>query len=220
MVYEMPIKPPCEEVRLVFSNEVTLDSYNKRVQEYILGTPAVVSGSFKEWIDVILSCLSRDSKILEVGSGFGRDADYIESFGFKVERTDATESFVTFLREQGRFARRFNILTDPFEDQYDLIFANAVFLHFTPVELEIVLQKIHSSLKNNGILAFSVKKGEGEEWTSEKLGEPRYFCYWDRDRMIFLLKKVGLEIVHIHEDERYLQVIVKPDKFKESNGSI
>lgn len=151
--------------------------------------------------------MSSNAQIIEIGSGFGRDANYIESFGFKVERTNAAESFVTFLQEQGNFARKFNILTDAFRVQYDLAFANAVFLHFTPSELEPALIKVHAALKNDRILAFSVKKGKGEEWTTAKLGKPRYFCYWESNKMFALLKQAGFEVVLLLEDERFLQLI-------------
>lgn len=201
-----------EQTESLSPNVLTLRSYEAAVQEYISGTAAEVSGSFKSWIDQILTLLSSNAQIIEIGSGFGRDASYIESFGFKVERTDATESFVTFLREQRNSARKFNILTDAFCAQYDLVFANAVFLHFTPEELELALIKIHGALKNNGILAFSVKKGKGAEWTTAKLGKPRYFCYWESNKMLAQLKRAGFEIILLSEDERFLQLITKPTR--------
>jgi len=199
-----------EQTENLSPNTLTLRSYEAAVQEYINGTAAEVSGSFKNWIDQILALLPSNAQIIEIGSGFGRDANYIESFGFKIERTDATESFVIFLQKQGNSAHKFNILTDAFYAQYDLVFANAVFLHFTPEELELALIKVHNALKNNGILAFSVKKGEGEEWTTAKLGKPRYFCYWEESKMFALLKRIEFEVVLLLEDERFLQLIVKP----------
>ena len=209
MVQDPPVKPPYEQVETVSSNALTLQSYELGVQEYINGTAAEVSGTFKDWIDATLASLSSNAKIMEIGSGFGRDANYIESFGFTVERTDATEAFVTFLQSQGHSARRFNVLMDAFHAHYDLIFANAVFLHFTPQEMEKVLQKIHAALRDNGVLAFSVKKGEGEEWTNAKLGQPRYFCYWDQATLVPFLEKANFEVVTISEDNRFLQIISK-----------
>lgn len=195
------------------SNMQTLRSYETGIQEYISGTATRVSGSVKDWIDRILAYLpSAHAKIIEIGSAFGRDASYIESFGFAVERTDATESFVTFLQKQGHSAYAFNIITDNFKRHYDLIFANAVFLHFIPLELEKVLQKIYASLSENGILAFSVKKGTGEEWTNDKLGRPRYFCYWNEQAITQLLQEQKFEIIcTISEDEKFLQIIAKPN---------
>lgn len=191
------------------SNDITIQSYEMAVHEYVIGTPRVVSGSFKDWIDETLSLIPRSARIIEIGSGFGRDAEYIESFGFTVERTAGTAHFVEYLNQNGFVARQFNILTDTFSDSYDLVFANAVFLHFTPDELQKILVKSKAALKPNGILAFTVKKGEGEEWTSAKLGLPRYFCYWNPYRLQMLLKSTGYQIVELSEDERFLHIIVK-----------
>ena len=64
------------------NNDVTLQSYDSRVNEYQGGTVNQVSGVFKNWIDETLHLLQPGAKILEIGSALGRDAHYIESFGF------------------------------------------------------------------------------------------------------------------------------------------
>ena len=191
------------------SNSITLRSYALGIHEYVAGTPAEVGDSFKRWIDKTLTHLSKEVRILEIGSGFGRDARYIESQGYSVERTDATEGFVHLLEQEGHSARLFNVLTQDFNVSYDHIFANAVFLHFTRLELEKVLEKIWMSLSRDGFLAFSVKKGDGEEWTSAKVGHPRYFCYWQKSNITLLLESKSFEIIDIFEDEKFLQIIAK-----------
>ncbi len=137
-------------------NDKTLNSYELGINEYINGTAPETSGHIKSWINDFLKLLPTNPSIVEIGSAFGRDAQYIESCGFSVERTDATLGFVTFLNNKGYPAYSFNILKDHFSSSYDLIFANAVFLHFTPEELEGVLKKVHASLNVNGILAFTI----------------------------------------------------------------
>jgi hypothetical protein len=68
--------------------------------------------------------LPLDAKIIEVGTAFGRDASYIENQGYKVERTDATEGFVDWLNQNGHPARVFNLISDDFDNNYDLVFAS------------------------------------------------------------------------------------------------
>lgn len=188
------------------SNAITLQSYESHINEYIEGTPSVVSGIPKDWIDATLSLLSKESTIIEIGSAFGRDACYMETHGFTVERTDATHNFVTLLQQQEYNAHNFNVLTDDFTKTYDLIFANAVFLHFTHSELESVIKKIHQALSPKGILAFSVKHGEGEAWSTEKLGSERYYCYWQLDSLKEFLSPY-FEITTSFMDERFLYII-------------
>lgn len=192
------------------ANDITLHSYESCINEYVANTPnEIISGDWKDWLDRTLSLLDPNAHIIEIGSGFGRDAQYIENRGFTVERTDAAAGFVNLLQQNGHSAHLFNILVDDFTSTYDLVFANAVFLHFTPQELQGVLAKINASLKDQGVLAFSLKKGEGEEWTTVKLGQPRYFCYWSRDRIQRLLESNGFAVVSISEDEKFLQIIAK-----------
>ncbi len=118
------------------TNERTLKSYNNHLQEYIDGTPHEVESdaSIKAWIDKALSMLPENGVILEIGSGFGRDADYIEQAGFKVVRTEAAHSFVDYLNKNKKGAIELNVITDEIEGEYDMVFANAVLLHLTPDE--------------------------------------------------------------------------------------
>jgi hypothetical protein len=59
------------------------------------------------------------------------------------------------------------------------------------------------------MLAFSVKHGEGEEWTSTKVGNPRYFCYWKKDKIQSLLESLDFEVIAISEDEKFLQITAR-----------
>jgi len=187
-------------------NSVTLQSYELGVQAYVAKTAAEVTGNLKCWIDATLGRLDRKAHIFEIGSGFGRDARYIESQGFAVERSDATIGFIQLLEQEEYSVRRFNVLIEDFPATYNCIFADAVFLHFTREELERVLEKAYAALAPNGLLAFSVKNGDGEEWTTEKIGHPRYFCYWRKESLQALLASKNFTCIECFEDERFLHL--------------
>ncbi len=173
------------------TNSETLQSYEARVQEYIDGTSQTVAGAAKDWMDAALADLSPGAKIVELGSAFGRDAAYIVSKGFEVECTDAVAGFVSQLQAKGFNARHYNALTDNLGYEYDLIFANAVLLHFNKAEFTSVLKKLFHSLKKGCRLAFSLKRGEGEAWSAAKIGAPRFFCYWEQVELKPLLGDTG-----------------------------
>ena len=61
---------------------------------------------------------------------------------------------------------------------YEIVYANAVLLHLTRAQLDIVLVKAASAVVPDGLLAFTVKEGDGDAWTTTKVGNPRYFTYW------------------------------------------
>ncbi|HEU4914759.1 MAG TPA: class I SAM-dependent methyltransferase [Candidatus Saccharimonadales bacterium] len=183
------------------SNQQTIDAYQSHVQEYIDGTPQQVDGVVKEWMDSALAGLPADADILEFGSAFGRDTEYIQGKGFKVNSTDATPAFVELLQKKGLNARVLNAITDDLGGPYDLVIANAVLLHFTREETEKVLAKVLAALKDGGRFAFTLKQGEGETWEDSKLGAPRYFCFWQEQQIEELLKKVGYSQVEVSGDK-------------------
>lgn len=195
-------------------NARTLQSYQDKTQEYIDGTPPI-DDVLKEWLNESLGFISKDGKILEVGSGFGRDAEYIREQGFDIECSDAVSNFVELLQNKGFKARMLDLLRDEIESGYDMVLADAVLLHFTPAEAEAVTQKIYAALPKSGIFALRMKQGNGPVWTEEKLGEPRYFYYWNANELKDMLTGCGFEWMNMtesftkHNNATWMHIIVR-----------
>ena len=195
-------------------NRRTLQSYQDKTQEYIEGTPPV-DDALKAWIDECLKLIPQDGKILEVGSGFGRDAEHIQQKGFDIECSDAVPNFVELLQKKGFRARLLNLLTDDLGTGYDMVFADAVLLHFNPEEAAKVTNKIYAALNAEGIFALRMKKGGGGAWTAAKLGEPRYFYYWQPEALKSMLADCGFEWLNMaenytnHNDADWMGVIAR-----------
>lgn len=162
---------------------------------------------------------------MEIGSGFGRDAEYIRSQGFDIECTDAVPNFVEILQQKDFNAKALNALTDEVAKGYNMIFADAVLLHFTPQESKLVTEKIYNALPTNGIFALRVKKGNGSEWTEAKLGAPRYFYYWQPEDLKEMLEECGFEWVSMmenytdHNKASWIGVICRKIGQKEQSNS-
>ena len=195
-------------------NKTTLNTYQEHFDNYVAKTPQETTGMQKEWIESLLSQIDYDTPILEIGSAFGRDAAFIQAAGFSnIALTDAFDAAIRELHERGFEASKLNILTDEPEEKYGLIFASAVFLHFTAEELESVLRKLSSHLEQDGILSFSVKQGDGEEWTSEKMEAPRYFRYWQPEPLREVVEANGYEVTtldNIDDSQKWLAVTCRP----------
>ena len=179
------------------SNDKTLQIYNDNVDKYIEGTHKTVNQHEKDWLDRALKGLTENANIIEIGSAFGKDAQYINSLGYKTQTTDASTGFVKYLNSNGFSAKQFNPIYDDFEEKYDLITANAVMLHFTTKEMSLVLEKALKALKSKGKLAISLKEGEGEGWSDHKVDAPRYFNYWKNEEITDLLTSVGFSNITI-----------------------
>jgi SAM-dependent methyltransferase len=182
------------------SNDKTLQAYKNCIQEYIDGTPHETVAEVKQWIDEALQDLDKNAFILELGSGFGADADYMEEQGYWVVCTDAVPEFVDILQDREFTAYDLNVLTDDLPERLDMVYASAVLLHFTREETAMVLRKVYASLVDGGRFAFSLKQGNGEGWSEEKLGEPRYFCYWQAEEIQQLLNDAGYTGIEIGQN--------------------
>lgn len=177
------------------TNRDTIQTYQEHVDEYISRT--VKSSALHTWLRKTVAPYSHDAKIFEIGSGSGYDAEYIESMGYRVQTSDATQAFVDYLRNHGHDAMYWNVLEDNLPNRYDIILADAVFLHLTKPEAEAGIDKVFNSLRPGGTFSFTLKEGVGEEWSNHKLGSARYFCYWQQDEIDEVLRNTGFTPVDI-----------------------
>lgn len=91
---------------------ITLASYERGVQRFVDKTPPVIAddSSLGQWIQFFLSQLQKEDEILEIGTGTGKDADYMESHGYHVTRSDAVDGFIEMNRQRGKDIIKLNVL--------------------------------------------------------------------------------------------------------------
>jgi SAM-dependent methyltransferase len=179
------------------SNETlqqTIATYEQNLSYYTAHTPLRSSGPFKDFVDVFLSYLSRGEKVLEIGSGTGRDATYCIENGFDVQPIEVTQSFAKYMKQDGLDPIFFDALETSLETKYDAVMALAVFLHFNEAQFNVALVNVKRHLKEGGLLALRMKWGEGEEVINRKMNGPRYFKYWQPGDLEKKLMSVGFEI--------------------------
>jgi 2-polyprenyl-3-methyl-5-hydroxy-6-metoxy-1,4-benzoquinol methylase len=126
--------------------------------------------------------------VLEIGTGPGRDADFVESLGAIVRRTDATQAFLDLLAERGKKGELLNVMTDELGGPYDAVLALCVLIHVDREQTDVVLLKILYALKAGGAFLVSMRKGEGE--TSGNY----HTVYWTRDLFAARLSKAGFQL--------------------------
>lgn len=127
-------------------------------------------------------------EILEIGSGPGRDADYLETLGVRVVRTDATRAFLELQAARGKHARLLNVITDTLGGPYDGVLAFCVLIHVGKDQVDQVLAKILASLRPGGAFLVSLRDGEGET-----LGD-YHTVYWRREEFVARLEATGFAV--------------------------
>jgi len=117
-------------------------------------------------------------RVLEIGSGSGRDARVLEEAGLSVRRTDITPAFVHLLRDSGYDADVVDPLVDDLSDPaapgtpYAGVWADASLLHVDRDDLPRVLSRLADATATGGALFLGVKEGDGEDWSLQSPDEP------------------------------------------------
>lgn len=181
-------------------NTETIAAYEAGWAKYLAGTPAVPLNEHGVWLPDALVRRPGQGPVLEIGSGPGHDAANMEAIGVPVQRTDACGAFVENLRSEGHAARQLNVLTDDLGGPYSMIYAFAVFQHFSGVQLTGALRKCQQALVPGGILAFSARRGAGVEWVERKGLARRRFHYWQPGELWMMTEWSGLTVTSLHQD--------------------
>lgn len=130
----------------------------------------------KEEIDKFLSMIEPDSIVLDAGCAFGRDTEYIKSKGYKVQGIDLSRALIKRAKElnpDSNFSVQDVRKTNFNNAMFGGIWCNAVLLHLKDSDMNKALLEFNRILKPDGILAVSLKKGNGakkfiEEFSSNK----------------------------------------------------
>jgi SAM-dependent methyltransferase len=151
-----------------------------------------------------LAAVLPGARVLEIGTGGGRDALALEAAGLGVRRTDVSAAFVERLRDQGYAADVVDPLTDDLTDPmapetpYDAVWANASLLHVARDQLETVLRRLADATRSGGLLAASFKEGDGEGWSVHgPVAAPRFFTYWQEPELRATLEAAGWTVEHV-----------------------
>jgi len=151
-----------------------------------------------EKVKAFVSELPPRPRILEIGSGPGRDALALESAGVVVDRTDVSPSFVAFMEEAGHQARVLDPLTDELGGPYDGVWAQASLLHVARENLATVLGRLRTAVTPDGRIFLSLKEGDGEAWSVHgSVAAPRHFTYWREAELRTVLATAGWQVVSL-----------------------
>jgi SAM-dependent methyltransferase len=196
----------------------TVRAYDAFAADYHSGAPEL-SVPVVTAVNRFASVLPPRARVLEIGSGTGRDARALEDAGLSVRRTDVTPAFVDLLRADGVDADVVDPLTDDLSDPaaparpYDAVWADACLLHVDREDLVTVLARLGAVTRGGGLLYASLKEGDGESWSVHgRVPAPRFFTYWREEPLREALTTAGWFVEHIgHGDglrgERWLEVL-------------
>ncbi len=173
--------------RALANTRRTVQSYEGYARQYdALGDhPAP---NIEDALRRLVQCVPLGASVLEIGSGPGREADFIESLGVVVRRTDAAQAFLDVQAERGKKGELLNVMIDDLGGPYHAVLALCVLIHVDREQIDLVLTKIRRALQPGGAFLVSMRTGEGE--TSGNY----HTVYWTRDRFAARLAAAGLAV--------------------------
>ncbi|WP_082575295.1 MULTISPECIES: methyltransferase domain-containing protein [unclassified Nocardioides] len=182
----------------------TVEAYDAHAAAYRANAP-VVDDLLREQALAFAEAVGPRGRVLEVGSGPGRDAALLESAGLDVRRTDITPAFVDLLRADGHPADVLDPLTDDLDDParpgtpYDGVWASACLLHVDRADLPVLLSRLAAATRDGGVLAVSLKEGDGDGWSTHgSVAAPRRFVYWREAELREVLEAAGWAVGQVH----------------------
>jgi SAM-dependent methyltransferase len=166
---------------MVNLRQETIDTYNRSAEAlagYFRGI-----GPRVKYIDFALELAGnpKDPRVVEIGCGDGRDAQYIVSKVKYYVGFDISEELIKLAKEYVPGAKFEVADANSFEypNNLNIVFAFASILHLNPNELKESLKKVSDALKTGGVFYISSKHAEQykEQVKEDKYGTRLFYLY-------------------------------------------
>jgi len=177
-------------------DQKTIDTYNKMAKEYDDETKIFWELFPRPFFDKFIKSVK--GKVLDIGSGPGRDGLLLKENGLEVVCLDASRTMVQLSSRKGLNSIVGDFTNLPFPDSsFDGAWAYTSLLHTPKKDVRKAFDEIRRILKKDGILGLGLMEGESEGYRENLgMGMPRWFSYYLKEEVEKLLKEHGFEILY------------------------
>lgn len=143
---------------------------------------------FKEILPSLLLNYCQGRQLLEIGSGPGALALWLQKNGYNVTCLEPAENLAELAIEKGLNVHTSTIQKFNADRKFDAIVAISSLIHVPKKELPHQIEKIANMLTADGTLFVSFIQGENEGLDDPtRSGKFRYFSYWKEEEIETLL---------------------------------
>ncbi len=169
----------------------TIASYEGCASDYARSTAPQLGSDDPQALARFLEVLPSGGRVLEVGSGPGWDADWLENHGVRVRRTDDAAAFVEIQNARGATAELLDVVTDDLGGPYAGVIAQYVLQHVDRSRFPDVLVRISKAIFTGGVFLLSLREGRNERIEHGSSGGAYYVAEWAKADLDEILCRVG-----------------------------
>lgn len=154
-------------------------------------------------------------RVLDIGSGPGRDALALKEDGHDVTCLDASRAMIAMTEAKGLTSILGDFAALPFEDEsFDAAWAYTSFLHVPKSSVDVPLSEARRVLTPSGILGLGMIEGDTELYReSSGMAAERWFSYYRKEELEELLGRHGFDVLYFEtftpSTKRYLNFIAR-----------
>lgn len=177
-------------------DQKTIDTYNKMAKEYDDETSGFWEFFPRSFFDKFIKSVK--GKVLDIGSGPGRDGLILKENGLEVVCLDASQAMIQLSSDRGLNSVVGDFTNLPFTNKsFNGAWAYTSLLHIPKKDTYKAFDEISRILKKDGILGLGLMEGESEGYR-ENLGTdmPRWFSFYTKEEVEKLLKEHGFNILY------------------------
>ena len=182
-----------EFLEFMSKNISVQDWYNENKDAYIQGGDVLLSDT----LDVFLTYVPKEGRILDMGCGAGRDVDYFVQKGYYAVGIDISNEMIKHARThfQGEFLISDVTETQLPEKSFDAVWSSsALFTHLDKDERTKALEEVVRILKPEGVFGFIVMKNDSRPLPPK----PIPFYRFTEEELESELSEQGLKIESIN----------------------
>jgi 2-polyprenyl-3-methyl-5-hydroxy-6-metoxy-1,4-benzoquinol methylase len=183
------------------ANSRTIDSYEGCAAGYSSSTRPAPGAKADEGLSRFLETLPAGARVLEIASGPGWDADWLEDQGLRIRRTDAALAFIDIQKARGKQVDRLDVVIDDLGGAWDGVIALYVFQHIERADLPGVFDRIAAALKPDGAFLFALREGERDLEDFGSDGGVYHIAEWTRAGLDDLLRARGFSTLWSRSSE-------------------
>ena len=180
-------------------DNATINTYNRTALAYDAETagfwdlfPRTVIETFSEMVH---------GRVLDVGSGPGRDGLLLQGKGLEVTCLDASDAMVALSSSRGLDSVVGDFCNLPFPDvAFGGVWAYTALLHIPKAEIQVALSEINRVLAKGGVFGLGLIEGDEEKYReSSGISLPRWFSYYRKEEVEELLQKHGFVVEYFEQ---------------------